>query len=50
MEDERGRRAKEYRRHATACLEVAERLSVVADRDLMMRMARCNGWSLLDKQ
>jgi hypothetical protein len=48
MEDERGRRAKEYRRQAAACLEVAERMSVVADRDLMMQMAQ--QWLALARQ
>jgi hypothetical protein len=37
---ERDSKADEYRRQAAACLEVAERMSVHADRDLMLQMAQ----------
>jgi hypothetical protein len=40
MDDDRGRRAKECRKQAAACLEVAGRMSIIADRDLMMQMAQ----------
>jgi hypothetical protein len=38
MED-RKTKAAEYRRQASLCLEVAERMSVRADRESMMQMA-----------
>jgi hypothetical protein len=37
---ERENRAAEYRRQAAACLEVAERMSLNADRALMLEMAQ----------
>jgi len=39
MEDRRSK-AKEYRRQAAACLQVAERMSLRDDRALMLEMAK----------
>ncbi len=39
MGDHRNK-AQEYRRQAAACLEVAERMSLNADRALMLEMAQ----------